>query len=166
MTGVICSVGRGLWWLEREVLRSLVMERLTEPKVGKGALEGFWDTDWEMGVGRLFGPKGRKERRERKVGIALLGVGEAMVGAEVEVEGAGEEVESIEEVEGRRGEGIRDTDGKVLPLGGWECCGVKGDHVGGIRSPVECSMCSMVANEVDVSSVHQSSPSQSTTTYD
>ena len=78
-----------------------------------------------MGVGCLFGPKGRRERRERKVGIALLGVGEAMVGAEVEVEGAGEEVEDIEEVEGRRGEGIRDTDGKVLPLGGWECCGVE-----------------------------------------
>jgi hypothetical protein len=145
MTGVVCSVGRGLWWLEREVLRSLVMERLTEPKVGKGALEGFWDTDWEMGVGRLFGPKGRRERRERKVGIALLGVGEAMVGAEVEVEGAGEEVEDIEEVEGRRGEGIRDTGGKVLPLGGWERCGVEEIMLVGLgvesQSRLECSIC-------------------------
>jgi len=122
-----------------------------------------------MGVGCLFGPKGRRERRERKIGIVLLGVGEAMVGAEVEVEGAGEEVEDIKEVEGRRGEGIRDTDGKVLPLGGWERCGVEETMLVGLGVESQSrvfDMCSMVANEVDVSSVDQSSASQSTTTYD
>ena len=142
MTGVVCSVGRGLWWFEREVLRSLVMERLTEPKVGKGPLEGFWDTDWDGG-GVFVWAEGEEGAEGAEGWDCAVGGGGGDGGCGGG-EGAGEEVEDIEEVEGRRGEGIRDTDGKFLPLGGWERCGVEIMLVGlGVESQsrLECSIC-------------------------
>ena len=53
------------------------MDRRTEPKVAKGPRAwGVEGTTLEAGVGFLFGPKGRRERKERKVGMleGLLGV--------------------------------------------------------------------------------------------
>ena len=61
----------GMASLDSETLRSrsLLIDRRTEPKAAKGLLG---DTEAEIGVGCLLGPKGRRERRERKEGMALL----------------------------------------------------------------------------------------------
>lgn len=52
--------------------RSFVIDRRTEPKPAKGLREELGETEREMGIAFLLGPKGRRERSERKEGIPEL----------------------------------------------------------------------------------------------
>ena len=65
--------------LERDAIlsRSFCIERLAEPKPEKGLLEVFGEetANEELGVAFLLGPKGKSERKLRKVGIPELAGG-------------------------------------------------------------------------------------------